>query len=296
MFNTLRYIWRSMRPHQWVKNVFLFAGLLFSKNIHNPLLFLNVIAGFIVFSLAASSIYILNDIIDIENDRRHPEKKKRPLASGQLSERSAWAAAVILALLSVFSAFLIDRQFFIIVVIYIVINIFYTMRLKNLVILDVMCIASGFVLRVLAGTALAGVETSDWLIICTITLSLFLGFSKRRHEIALIGNNAENHRQVLAHYSLPFLDQMIAVATACTVIAYALYTVSEETITRFGTRNLIFTLPFVLYGIYRYLYLIHERKSGGNPTSAVLHDRPLLFNCLLWVAVIFVIIYYPVLR
>ncbi len=155
-----------------------------------------------------------------------------------------------------------------------------------------MSIALGFVLRVLAGTELAEVLASDWLIICTITLSLFLGFSKRRHEIALIGDDAKNHRQVLAHYSLPFLDQMISVATACTVMAYALYTISNETVTRFGTRNLIFTLPFVLYGIYRYLYLTHEKKSGGNPSSLVLKDRPLLVNCILWAIVTFLIIYY----
>jgi len=282
-----------MRPHHWVKNVFVFAGLLFSKNIFSPYLLGKVSVGFMIFSLAASSIYILNDIIDIENDRQHPKKKNRPLASGRLSNSGAWAAAVILALLAVSSAFWIDRQFFVIVVIYIFINIFYTLRLKHLVILDVMCIASGFVLRVLAGTALAGVIASNWLIICTITLSLFLGFSKRRHEIVLIGNDAKNHRKVLANYSLPFLDQMISVATACTVIAYALYTVSEETITRFGTRNLIFTLPFIFYGIYRYLYLIHEKRTGGNPTSAVLHDRPLLINCLLWGIVVFLIIYQP---
>jgi len=285
-----------MRPHHWVKNVFVFAGLLFSKNVFSPYLFGKVSAGFVIFSLAASSIYLLNDIIDVENDRQHPKKKNRPLASGRLNMSTAWAAASVLALASVLAAYAIDRQFVAIVITYIGINIFYTLRLKHLVILDVMCIASGFVLRVLAGTALAGVVASDWLIICTITLSLFLGFSKRRHEITLIGNEAENHRKVLAQYSLPFLDQMISVATACTVIAYALYTVSEETVARFGTRNLIFTLPFVLYGIYRYLYLIHERKSGGNPTNAVLHDRPLLVNCLLWGVVTFLIIYYPVFR
>jgi 4-hydroxybenzoate polyprenyltransferase len=160
-----------------------------------------------------------------------------------------------------------------------------------MVILDVMCIATGFVLRILAGTTLAGVVPSDWLIICTITLSLFLGFSKRRYEIALIGENAESHRKVLTQYSLPFLDQMIAVATASTVMSYALYTVSAETISRFGTRNLVFTIPFVLYGIYRYLYLMHEKNEGGNPTKTVLKDWPLIINGLAWVGVSFLIIY-----
>ncbi|CAB5115265.1 hypothetical protein D3OALGB2SA_2640 [Olavius algarvensis associated proteobacterium Delta 3] len=285
-----------MRPHQWVKNVFIFAGLLFSRNLFSTSILIKVSSGFLIFSLAASSIYLLNDIIDIENDREHPKKKNRPLASGQLNVSTAWAAAFLLAVCAVLFAYLTDRLFFFIVVTYILMNIFYTLKLKQLVILDVMCIASGFVLRVLAGTSLAGVVPSDWLILCTITLSLFLGFSKRRHEIIFIGHEAGNHRKVLTQYSLPFLDQMISVATACTVISYALYTVSDETVSRFGTRNLIFTLPFVFYGIYRYLYLIHERKSGGNPTSAFLYDRPLLINCLLWGVVTFGIIYYPLLR
>lgn len=257
----------------------------------SPDLLIKVSAGFLIFCLAASSIYILNDIFDIENDRQHPEKNNRPLPSGRLNVSTACIATVILVLLAMSAAYMTDRQLFAILAIYILINLFYTVKVKHLVILDVMCIASGFVLRVLAGTALAGVAASDWLIICTITLALFLGFSKRRHEIASIGDQAVNHRKVLVHYSLPFLDQMIAVATACTVIAYALYTVSEETVARFGTRNLIFTLAFVLYGIYRYLYLIHERKTAGNPTTAVLKDRALLLNCLLWIAATLFIIY-----
>jgi len=160
------------------------------------------------------------------------------------------------------------------------------------VIIDVMCIAFGFVFRVLAGTALAGVQPSDWLIICTITISLFLGFSKRRHELTLVGDNAENHRKVLSDYSLVFLDQMIAVATACCIMSYALYTIADDTIIRFGTRNLVFTIPFVIYGIYRYLYLIHQKKIGGNPTSVLLTDFPLLLNSLLWVGAVIMIIYF----
>ena len=214
-----------MRPQQWVKNIFIFAGLLFSKNFYNPELLAKVISGFGIFCLGASSIYILNDVLDFDSDRLHPEKKNRPLPSGRLSVKAALFAALALAAGSLILAYLLNQRFFIILVTYIGMNILYTLKLKHLVIIDVMCIATGFLLRVLAGTTLAGVWASDWLIICTITLSLFLGFSKRRHEIALIGNDAENHRKVLAHYSLPFLDQMISVATATTVIAYALYTV-----------------------------------------------------------------------
>jgi len=160
-----------------------------------------------------------------------------------------------------------------------------------MVILDVMFIAFGFVIRVLAGTELAAVEPSDWLIICTITISLFLGFSKRRHELSLMGDQSNNHRKVLTHYSIPFLDQMIGIATACTVMSYALYTVSNETVVRFGTRNLVYTIPFVLYGVYRYLYLIHQEGKGGNPTSVVMKDLPLILNGFLWLLAVVLIIY-----
>jgi 4-hydroxybenzoate polyprenyltransferase len=204
----------------------------------------------------------------------------------------ATTISLSLAFLSALGSLLLDSSFFFIVIIYLGMNVLYSLKLKHMVILDVMCIAFGFLLRVLAGTTLVGVAASDWLIICTVTLSLFLGFSKRRYEVTAIGNSAEKHRQVLAQYSISFLDQMIAVATACTVMSYSLYTVSSETVSRFHTRHLILTVPFVLYGIYRYLYLIHEKEATGNPTSAVLKDRPLLVNCLLWGCVTFVIIYF----
>jgi len=174
---------------------------------------------------------------------------------------------------------------------YILINAVYTIKIKHVVILDVMCIAFGFVLRVIAGTELAGVSPSDWLLICTITVSLFLGFSKRRQELILIGHNSQNHRKVLSDYSIKFLDQMISIATACTVISYALYTISNETIARFGTRNLIFTIPFIIYGIYRYLYLIYQKGIGGDPTSVVMMDFPLILNGLLWLVTFVFIIY-----
>ena len=290
-FRQLKFILFSMRPHQWLKNVFLFAGIIFSRNFFNVGLFINVFEGFILFCLAASSIYIFNDVMDVKNDRLHPEKRNRPLAAGHLGIPTALSTAMVLAGLSTAGAFLLNRSFALILLCYLGLNLFYSLKLKHVVILDVMCIASGFVLRILAGTMLAGVEPSDWLIICTITLSLFLGFSKRRHEIALIGNNAEMHRSVLTQYSIPFLDQMIAVATASTVMAYALYTVSAETIARFGTRNLIFTIPFVLYGIYRYLYLMHAKNGGGNPTKTILRDWPLIINGLAWAAVSFIIVY-----
>lgn len=291
MISDLKYILLSMRPKQWVKNVFIFAGLIFSRNLFDVGLLARVTAGFALFSLGASAIYIFNDIMDIEKDREHPEKCKRPLAAGRLEITKAYVASALLAITGLMGSFLLDRTFFAILAAYLVMNTAYSIKIKHIVILDVMCIAFGFVLRVVAGTTLAEVMTTDWLIVCTITLSLFLGFSKRRHELTLIGAKANNHRTVLTDYSIVFLDQMISVATACTVMSYALYTIADETVARFGTRNLVFTIPFVLYGIYRYLYLTYQIKMSGNPTRAVLTDIPLLLNGLLWLGAVMVIIY-----
>ena len=291
MLTSLKYIFISMRPAQWVKNLFIFAGLIFSRNLFNAESFLSVSSGFVIFSLGASSIYILNDVKDLKNDKLHPEKCRRPLPSGMISVPMAYATALVLGCGSLSAAFILNQAFFWILAAYIAMNIGYSLWLKHVVILDVMCIAFGFVFRVLAGTELAKVWASDWLLICTVTVSLFLGFSKRRSEVALLEGESSKHRSVLAHYSLPFLDQMIAVATACTVMSYALYTVADETVVRFGTRNLVLTMPFVLYGIYRYLYLIHEKKAGGNPSRLVFDDKPLLLNCFLWVVATLIIIY-----
>jgi len=280
-----------MRPGHWIKNLFIFAGLIFSGNLFHSEILFRVSYGFILFSLVASSIYIFNDIIDLEFDRTHPEKKNRPLAAGLLSVYAAYAGAIVLALAGLIGALALDRVFFAILLSYLIINFAYTIKVKKMVILDIMCIASGFVLRVIAGTELAKVMPSDWLILCTIMLSLFLGFSKRRHELATTGTDALSHRKVLGDYSLSFLDQMIAVATACTVMSYALYTLSPQTVSRFGTRNLVFSIPFVIYGIYRYLYLIHQKNMGGNPTRELISDIPLLINALLWALLVVLIIY-----
>jgi len=287
----LKHVIVSMRPGQWVKNLFIFAGLIFSGNLFRPEVLIRVSNGFILFSLVASSIYIFNDIIDLEFDRAHPEKKNRPVAAGLLSVPAAYTGAIVLALAGLIGALTLDRVFFAILLSYLIINFAYTIKVKKMVILDIMCIASGFVLRVLAGTELAEVMPSDWLILCTIMLSLFLGFSKRRHELATTGTDVLSHRKVLGQYSLSLLDQMIAVATACTVMSYALYTVSPQTVSRFGTRNLVFSIPFVIYGIYRYLYLIHQKNMGGNPTRELVSDIPLLINALLWALLVVLIIY-----
>jgi 4-hydroxybenzoate polyprenyltransferase len=239
----------------------------------------------------ASAVYLVNDLADKEKDRLHPEKAKRPIASGEVSEPAAVLLSLCLAAAALTGAFFLDPFFLVIISVYLVMNLAYSSLLKHLVIIDVMCLAFGFLLRVLAGTTLAEVQPSDWLIICTVALALFLGFSKRRQELASLGAESNNHRRVLADYSVYFLDQMIAVVTAMTIMSYALYTIADETVVRFGTNNLVLTIPFVLYGIYRYLYLVHICKAGGNPTSTVLKDKPMLFNALAWLGVVILVIY-----
>jgi len=286
-----KFILISMRPRQWVKNTFLFSGLVFSKNLFQAELLMKVSMGFILFCLAASSIYIFNDIQDRQNDSKHPEKGRRPIALGNLPVTQAYFVSVLLGGIALVFASVLDLTFFALLVTYILLNLSYSLKLKQVVILDIMCIAFGFVLRILAGTTLAGIMPSDWLIVCTMTISLFLGFSKRRNELVFMVNHTDNQRKVLADYSIPFLDQMIAMVTACTVMSYILYTVSSETVARFGTRNLIFTIPFVLFGIFRYLYLIYHKRIIEEPTDLILMDFSSLFNILLWLGTIILIIY-----
>lgn len=281
----------TLRPKQWFKNILLFVGLVFSQNLFQIGLFIKVSGGFVLFCLAASSIYVFNDIHDRESDRKHPEKCRRPLAEGTLQVSEAYMVSMVLAAIAFILAFMMDRTFFVILLAYFILNLAYSLKIKQIVILDIMFIASGFVLRIFAGTTLAGVSPSDWLIICTITLSLFLGFSKRRNELVLMGENAGYQRKVLKEYSIHFLDQMISMVTACTVMSYILYTVSPETVNRFGTKNLIFSIPFVLFGVFRYLYLIYLKKTIENPIDLILKDFPSLLNILLWFSAVMIIIY-----
>ena len=291
MLSKIRSIWTTLRPRQWFKNIFLFVGLVFSQNLFQIDLFIKVCEGFLVFCLAASSIYVFNDIHDRESDRRHPEKYRRPLAQGSLLVSEAYMVSMVLAAVALMLAFMMDRTFLLILLAYFVLNLAYSLKIKQVVILDIMFIASGFVLRILAGTTLAGVNPSDWLVICTITLSLFLGFSKRRNELVLMGENAGTQRKVLKEYSIHFLDQMISMVTACTVMSYILYTVSPETVGRFGTKNLMFSIPFALFGVFRYLYLIYLKKKMGDPIDLILKDFPFLLNILLWISAVMIIIY-----
>lgn len=287
----IRNIIVSMRLQQWIKNSFLFAALVFSGHLFIVEDVLLAVLGFFAFSLVTSAVYLYNDVTDVERDKLHPVKSRRPLASGKLSARAAIAAALVLTLIGLWGGFALRYEFGIILGLYITLNILYSWWLKRIVILDVMTIAAGFVLRVVGGAVLIQVPTSEWLIICTILLSLFLGFSKRRSELTSLEVQANPHRAVLEYYSPRFLDQMVGIVTATTVMSYALYTISEETVMKFGTKNLIYTVPFVLYGIFRYLYLVHKREEGGDPTKTILTDIPLLINVALWIGAASWIIY-----
>lgn len=276
-------ILKSLRPKQWIKNFFIFAALLFSRNLFNGPLLLKTIAAFVAFCLASSAHYIFNDLRDLEEDRRHPIKCQRPLASGRLKKSPAIAALVLIGTAGLALSAAIDLPFLVIVVAYLVLQTAYSIWLKHVVILDVFVVAAGFVIRVIAGGLAIRVQLSSWLLVCTILLSLFLAMGKRRHELVLLGANATTHRPILREYNIYLLDQMISVVTASTLVAYCLYTISEETVAKFGTRNLLFTVPFVLYGIFRYLYLIHQKAEGGTPEALIIQDKPLLVDILLWI-------------
>ena len=283
-------VFKSLRPQQWIKNLFIFAPLIFSRSHLNPALVLETALGFAAFCLIASAQYVFNDIHDLAEDRLHPVKSKRPLASGRLKMGPAVLSCILLAVCGLAVAAILDREFFIISAAYLVLQLLYSLWLKHIVILDVFVLAAGFVIRVVAGGLLIEVNISSWLLVCTMLLSLFLALGKRRHEIVLLESNAQNHRPVLKEYSTELLDQMISVVTASTLIAYCLYTISEETVAKFGTRNLIFTVPFVLYGIFRYLYIIHLKAEGGSPESLIIKDTPLLLDLFLWIAAVILIV------
>jgi 4-hydroxybenzoate polyprenyltransferase len=278
-------LFKAVRPQQWIKNLFVFAPLIFSQNVLHQALVLRAALAFLAFCLISSAVYLLNDLRDIEEDRQHPLKAHRPLASGRLKRSSAVAALAIIAPAGFLVALLVNRSFVFIALGYFALQIAYTLWLKHVVILDVFVVAAGFLIRVVAGGFAIHVYLSSWLLICTTLLALFLAMGKRRHEIVLMEGRAASHRPILKEYNIYLLDQMISVVTASTLLAYCLYTISEETVTKFGTRNLIFTVPFVLYGIFRYLYLIHQKAEGGTPESLIIRDKPLLLAIVLWIAV-----------
>jgi 4-hydroxybenzoate polyprenyltransferase len=272
-----------VRPVQWVKNLLVFAALVFSGHLFVPASCLRAMLAFVAFCALASAGYVLNDLRDAEADRRHPVKRLRPIPSGAVRPGTAAVVGAGFGMAGFGLAAALGREFFLVAAAYAGLQVAYSLVLKDLVIVDVMAIAAGFVLRAAGGGVAIPVAVSPWLILCTFLLALFLGFGKRRHELLLLDEGAREHRASLAEYSPYFLDQMISVVTASTVVAYAFYTVSPEVRGKLHTDSLYLTVPFVLYGIFRYLYLVHQREGGGNPTQQLLTDRPLWCNILLWI-------------
>ncbi|MBI2758701.1 MAG: decaprenyl-phosphate phosphoribosyltransferase [Chloroflexi bacterium] len=281
---------KTMRPRQWTKNVFIFAALLFDKQFFSPAPFLKTLAGFALLCLISSSVYIFNDLADIEADRQHPQKKNRPIASGKLPVSIAWIAGALLVIMAAAIGYLLAPGFAAVVAGYFLINLAYSKWLKHVPILDVLIIAAGFVLRVGAGVTLIRVERfSPWLYVVMTLLSLFLGFGKRRAELALLEGNAGSHRKVLEGYTIPLLDQYIMIVSGTTIVAYSLYTFSAPNVP--PNHSMMLTIPFVVYAIFRYLYLIHVEERGGAPEDILLTDRPFQIAMALWALTVLIVFY-----
>ena len=283
----------ALRPVQWTKNLMVFHGLLFGLRLFESWAVLRALAAFVIFCALSGAVYLVNDILDRESDRRHPLKATRPIASGALSVHAATVSAIVIGAAGIAGSLALGRGFAIVAASYLGLQALYSSVLKHVVIVDVLTVAIGFVLRAVAGAVAVEVESSHWLLVCTILLALFIVLNKRRHELTLLASNAASHRRILGEYSPYLLDQMIAVATASTLISYVFYTISPETQAKFGTPWLELTIPFPLYGIFRYLYLVHRREGGGNPSDLLLGDRPLLVCVALWALAVAVIIYWP---
>jgi len=286
----MKLLYKLLRVHQWVKNLFIFACLLFSGKFLEIKSVILTVCGFILLCLVSGSVYIFNDINDIEEDRKNESKCTRPICSGQISITSAIIIAVILSISSLTGAFLIELSFGLVLLAYLIINVLYSLSLKQTVIIDVFCIAAGFFLRVLGGAYVIHVEPSAWLLICTFLLSIFLALLKRRHELVTLGYEAGNHRKVLNDYSAYFLDQMVVVITAVTILSYMLWTIESTNVEKYGIQLLI-TFPFVLYGMFRYLYLVHKKNEGGDPTVLIFKDFPLSVCIVSWLITILLIMY-----
>ncbi len=286
--NRFSALLRSLRMRSWTKNLFVFAGILFANHWSDPEAVGITALGALGFCLLSSSVYLINDIADRKRDINHPEKKERPIASGALPVPLAAGAATLLAACVMVASWILAPTYALVLSVYFVMQVSYSLKLKHVVILDVLIIATGFVLRAIAGVTLAmdtgytDVSISYWLIVCTFFLAVFLAFAKRRSEVIYLGKDAAGHREILDEYSIPLLDEMMGIATAASIIGYSIYTVSERTLELVSTR-LWLTIPFVTYGVFRYLYLIHIKGHGGSPDKLLLSDKPLLINILLWI-------------
>ncbi|MFH0918914.1 MAG: decaprenyl-phosphate phosphoribosyltransferase [Fibrobacterota bacterium] len=288
----MKAVLKSLRLDQWLKNAFVLAPLVFARHLFEPRLLLTAIAYTFAFCLASSAVYLINDIFDREHDRAHPDKKHRPLASGEMGVGLATVLAAALAAVSIGTGLSMDPAAGLIMALYLANNLLYSLYLKRVVVLDVVLIAAGFVLRVLGGASVIHVQPSVWLIMCTFLLSLFLGFCKRKQERLALKGHAPEHRAVLDDYALNYLDHMISVVSACTIISYALYTVADATVAKFHTERLIYTLPFVLYGVFRYVYHVNVLQSRKSTSHILFHDKSLILDLLLWFAVTAAIIYF----
>ena len=289
---TLRLLFISTRPQQWLKNAFLFIPLVFSQQAFQlPSLWITIQAAF-VFCLVSGAVYLINDLFDLASDRRHPVKMHRPLAAGLIPLPTAGIAAGVLLIAALAWGYALQISFFFMLLVYLAVQVLYNMRLKQVVILDIFCVSSGFFLRVVAGAAAIQVSISHWLIICSILISMFLALAKRRHELIRLGESeAAEHGQVLSLYSEPLLDQMIALITASCVLSYMLYCISPETVDKFNSDRLISTMPVVLYGILRYLFLINKKNEGGAPEKILFTDPPLLISIGMWGVLCTLVVY-----
>lgn len=287
---------QAIRPKEWVKNLLVFTGVIFSGSLVDTRALVVSVLGFILFCLASSGIYLVNDLCDLTKDQEHPVKRNRPLASGRLNVQIARAAALVFLLGSLAGSLALNQFFAAVIGAYIAICLAYSFKLKEYVILDVILIAIGFVLRAVSGAVLIGVEASLWLVLCTSMVALLIGFGKRRSELSLLENGAGRHRANLDEYTLEFLDSLMNICAGAAVITYALYTLAPETITRVGWSGMLFTIPFVIYGIFRYLYIVHREKGGGDPAQLLFSDRPMQLTIALWVSVVCAVVYIPTLR
>jgi len=281
---------RLLRPQQWIKNLFIFAGLFFSLQFHHIESVLTDVYAFFIFCILSSGIYALNDIIDYEEDRSHPIKRKRPIAAGRVKRKNAVIIAVLLIIGALIFAYLLDHKFFYIGLIYVIMMVVYSIKVKQIVILDILFVAMGYVLRAIAGAVAIRVEISSWLLLCTLLLSLFIVVSKRRTEFITLGQEAIRHRKILLQYSVDLLNQMIAIVTSACIVSYCLYTLAPETVAKFHTRDLIFTVPFVIYGIFRYLYLTYKKLETDIPEKVLFADIPLQICLLSWIIVCLLIL------
>jgi 4-hydroxybenzoate polyprenyltransferase len=287
---------KAMRPDQWTKNLVLFAGLVFAGGLRNGELIGLATSGFLVFCALSGATYLFNDLIDVGRDREHPVKRNRPLPSGELPIPLAATSAAVLAAGSIYLSYRIGQGFGYAATAYLALNVLYSLVLRKMVILDIMAIAIGFVLRAVASVEALGrvapdTEISPWLLVCTFFLALFLGLGKRRHEVLMLGDQAAEHRSTLRFYAPPLIDPLVGVVTASTVVSYAIYTIWPGTVEKVGSANLVYTVPFVVYGVFRYLYLMFAEGEGGRPSRSLVSDAPLAVNILLWVLTVSAIIY-----